>query len=264
MKESSTQEKKKKDPFFINAYKVIKRRFTKWIMHTDLFYLFSKPRRMTKAYLKGIAEINENHIPAANYFVDKRMPINDKSIVYSLGISVDSSFDEFMTKNYGCAVYMYDPTPLSIDYMKTQKNELFKFFPFAVWTENTTLKFSTSAYGGSSSSFFENDNFFHAETRTIKDLMAENGHTHIDVFKADIEGAALPILLQLIEQDIIPQQLIIEFERYETEISEVEKFFETISSMREVLREKGYEEFSLPRKKYKYFSLELLFVKLKK
>jgi hypothetical protein len=112
---------------------------------------------------------------------------------------------------------------------------------------------------------FDNEtNFFYAETRTIKDLMQENGHTHIDVFKADIEGAALPILLQLIEQDIIPQQLIIEFERYEKEISEVEKFFETISSMRDTFRKKGYEEFSLSRKKCKYLSLELLFVKLKK
>ncbi|WMX16011.1 FkbM family methyltransferase [Aureispira sp. CCB-E] len=244
------------------GYKVLKRRFTKWILHTDLFYVFSKPRRKTKAYISDIPPINRNHLQAANYFIDTRMPLNDKSVVYSLGISVDSSFDEFLTKNYGCEVYMYDPTPASIEYMAKQKNELFKFFPIAVWIENTTLKFSTPSFGGSSSSFIETNDFFYAEARTISKLMEDNGHSHIDLFKADIEGAALPILLQMIELDIIPRQLIVEFERYETEDSKIDEFFKKITFVRNILREKGYEEFLLPREKQKYFSLEMLFIKI--
>jgi len=240
----------------------LKNRFIKWLKHTNIFYLFDEERVQTKKYQKDIPQINTNHIEAGNYYLDKRIELGQDSIVYSLGISVDISFDSFVASTYGCEVYMYDPTPISIEFMKQHEgNKLLKFKPVAVWTENTTLKFYEPAFGGSASAVYEwSEKYFEAVCFTMATLMKENNHTIIDVFKADIEGAALPILEQMIDNTVFPHQIIIEFERPRNDAKKVADFFESVSKIRTQLKERGYEEFLLPRTTTKYFSLEMLFV----
>ena len=114
---------------FKNGIPVFKRRFTKWIKHTDLLYFLSKPRRMTKKYVGSIQKINQNHFQVGNYYLDERIALNQNSIIYSLGVSLEISFDSSMVNLFGCDVYMYDPTPISIEFMRNQKEKSFKFFP---------------------------------------------------------------------------------------------------------------------------------------
>ena len=102
--------------------------------------------------------------------------------------------------------------------------------------------------------------YFEATCVTMETLMKENQHDHISVFKADIEGAALPILKQMIENKIYPDQIVAEFERPTGDTVKVNHFFDELSTLRTQLSEAGYEEFLLPRKGAKYYSLEMLFV----
>jgi hypothetical protein len=64
----------------------------------------------------------------------------------------------------------------------------------------------------------------------------------------------------MLENDVFPDQVIVEFERPRNNLPEVNKFFDRISKIRTVLKSKGFEEFQLPRGAAKYYALELLFV----
>lgn len=47
---------------------------------------------------------------------------------------------------------------------------------------------------------------------TIKELMVENNHTHIDLLKLDIEGAEINVLNKMFNDNIFPSYLCIEFD----------------------------------------------------
>jgi FkbM family methyltransferase len=251
---------------FKRGFAALGNRCVKWYKHANIFHAFDKERIMTKQYLEDIPHLSSNHIACGNYYLDSRIPLGKDSVVYSLGILTDISFDLAISNKYGCPVYMYDPTPITIDFMKQHtSNHLLKYKPVAVWIENTSLKFYEPSFGGSASLFGKTDDtYFEAKCFTIAELMAENNHEDIDVFKADIEGAALPVFEQMLENEVLPDQVIVEFERPRDNMSEVISFFDRITNIRTILKSKGFEEFQLPRGAAKYYSLELLFVNAKK
>lgn len=256
----------KNGTFISNGLTAIKNRILKYTVNNNLFYVFDANRVRTKKYLGDIQLIDENHYLAGNYYLDKRVNIDKNSIVYSLGILNDIRFDRYLSKQFGCSIFMYDPTPLSIEFMGTQKDDNFKFFPYGVWTEETTLTFYEPKYGGSSSIHADGDkgemNSFDAKCFTIKKLMNDNKHHHIDLFKADIEGAALPILEQMIDQLIFPTEIVVEFERPRSGESEINDFFLRVDAVRNKLKLENYKEYQIPRGHAKYYSIEFLFVKI--
>ena len=253
--------------FWTKAPKALKNRIIKEITASNLIYFFDKGRVLTKNYQKGIKTINSNHVKSGNYYLDSRVPITEKSIVYSIGILNDISFDLCLQKKYGCKIFMYDPTPLSKKFMqKHKRNELLIYSPIGVWTKNTTLKFFEPKHGGSFSVVegYDSDKYFRAKCCTMQSIMKKNNHKKISVFKADIEGAALPVLNQMILNKIYPDQIIVEFERPKKEMPKIIAFFKDVSFLRSKMKEIGYEEYLLPRNKAKYFALEMLFVKKNK
>lgn len=163
---------------------------------------------------------------------------------------------------------MYDPTPLSITFMNAHKaNSSLKYSPIGIWIEDKTLRFYEPKLGGSASMMSNeesNNKYFEAKCETMKTVMKRNQHDHISVFKADIEGAALPILGQMIENQIFPDQIVVEFERPKKDMLKINDFFNDLTELRSKLGVNNYEEFLLPRKTAKYFSLEMLFVNKRK
>lgn len=261
----------KQGTFLKNGTVFLRNRTMKFFKTNNFFYRLDKNRVKTKQYLRDIPTIGGQHYAAGNYYLDNRLPLNQNAIIYSLGILNEISFDSFVCNKFGCKIYMYDPTPVSITFMKKHaSNPLFNYHPIGVWTEKTVLKFFEPKYGGSSSVVFNSskssnqDRYFEAPCLTMKDLMVENKHTQIDVFKADIEGAALPILEQMLQQNILPNQIIVELERPDQGDDAIADYFNRVSKLRQQLKTNGYEEFLLPRKEAKYFGLEMLFVKIKK
>ena len=246
------------------GYTALSGRITKWVKYHNVFYPFDSERILTRKVQQTIPLINGHHTKLGNYYLDKRLPLNEDSIVYSLGVLTNIQFDLAIAKQYGCKVFMYDPTPVSIEFMKTYEDHPhLRFFPWGVWTENTTLKFYLPLNGGSASAINgQSDQYFEAPCKTMVSLMKENGHTHIDVFKADIEGAALPVVEQLLEEEIYPNQLVVEFERPIHDLDGNIDFMYRLKAIRQRLQELGYEEFRLPRKTAKYFSFELLFTRI--
>ena len=265
--ESITHKIKKniqKGTFWKRVPIAFKNRLIKEIKTSNFIYFFDKGRILTKRYQSAIKKINSNHIKAGNYYLDSRVTISEKSIIYSLGILSDISFDLYLQKTYGCNIFMYDPTPVSRKFMqKHKKNKLLNYEPVGIWTKNTTLKFFAPKHGGSFSvvEHYDTSKYFKAKCLTVESVMKKNNHKKISVFKADIEGAALPVLNQMILNKIYPDQIIVEFERPKKSTSKINAFFNDVSDLRSKLNDVGYEEYLLPRNKAKYYALEMLFVK---
>ncbi len=253
----------KEGTFLKNAPIALRNRLVKQFQTSNLFYSFDKYRVQTKKYQEDIPGLGNHGRVYGNYYLDSRVPLDATSVIYSLGILTDISFDKAVSEAHQVGVYMYDPTPKSIAFMEGHAdNPYFHFHPYGVWTENCTLKFYEPKLGGSASliNTEASGNFFEATCLTMKDILHQNKHDHISVFKADIEGAALPILLQMIEQSILPDQIVVEFERPRKDDQKVEQFFEDLNRLRAQLKTHQYEEYLLPRQEAKYFSLEMLFV----
>ncbi len=143
--------------------------------------------------------------------------INKNSIVYSFGVGQEISFDLELIKQYGVRVHAFDPSPGSINWLKTQaKPAEFISYPYGLGGKNAKVEFGfTGTTSSSSATILSNvsdvNESFIAEIKTLKTIMHELGHSHIDILKMDIEGAEYEVIKNILDEKIPIQQLLVEF-----------------------------------------------------
>ncbi len=153
--------------------------------------------------------------------------LNESSIVYSFGIGKDISFDRTIIKKHRCKVYGFDPTPKSIEYVKTNnRNSLFLFNDYGISRRTgVEIFFLPKDERGVSGSMSMNQSVseektIHVKVKSFEDIAKEFGHHHIDVVKMDIEGSEYDVLETLLDSKVSITQLLVEFHDrcYEGEI----------------------------------------------
>ena len=143
--------------------------------------------------------------------------IDAQSVVYSFGVGCDVSFDQGLIAARGVTVHAFDPTPRSIDWLKTQAlPETFVFHPWGIADFDGTARFHapkdpthvshTLLDGGDVGTGTVEVPVF--RLRTIMDKL---GHDRIDILKMDIEGAEYGVLGDLLGSGIPITQILIEF-----------------------------------------------------
>ena len=122
--------------------------------------------------------------------------LHAQSIVYSIGIGEDISFDQELIKTIGCPVFGYDPTPKSIAWVtKNMNDRQFKFFDFGIAKVSGKQSFylpeNKNFVSGSIKPIkgVDKQNKVALQFKTLKAAMELNNHTQIDLLKMDIEGA---------------------------------------------------------------------------
>ncbi len=146
--------------------------------------------------------------------------LNPETVVYSVGIGGDASFDLELMHRYGCRVWGFDPTPFSLEYVSSQEwPPEWTFDPVGVWTKSASLTFRPSAGQTSGSSSItragNEGGVFTAQVEPLSALMQRHGHDRIDLLKMDIEGAEGPVLEDLLASDLRPSIMCIEFDQPE-------------------------------------------------
>lgn len=144
--------------------------------------------------------------------------LNENSIVYSIGIGEDVSFDLDIIKNFNCNVFGFDPTPKSISWVKSQNlNKLFVFNEYGISKYSGLVKFylpqNKNHVSGSSrkNSNLDEKELISVPMKSFLDIVNSYNHTEIDVLKIDIEGSEYDVLFDILKSGIVVKQILIEF-----------------------------------------------------
>ena len=172
--------------------------------------------------------------------------LDENSIVYSIGVGEDMSFDLLLQSKYNSNIYLIDPTErafthfdelkryynthiwnFSGDIQKDYKKHIeylnpnfskFTYLNIGAWNSTTQLKFykqhNTQYVSQSVIQNMFGDDYDTINVTTIKNIMEENNHTKIDLVKMDIEGAEVAVLNNMLDDNILPRYLCIEFDLY--------------------------------------------------
>ena len=172
--------------------------------------------------------------------------LDDTSIVYSVGLGFDISFDLELIATYGLTVLGFDPTPKSIEYLQsTELPDEFKLFDcgmsgkdgvmtFNPPIDSTHVSFTTTDRPETKNESIE------VQMKALSTIMKENQHQEIDILKMDIEGSEYGVIEEICENDISVKQILIEFHHHFSTIP-VSRTKKAISK----LNEKGWKVFNV-------------------
>ena len=153
------------------------------------------------------------------YWVDEAK-LGPASVVYSIGLGEDISFEESLLSVHGLSVYGFDPTPRSVRYVKRRlrkrRNNNAKRGKLVHTAEGVGTKAGRVTFarihneGGvsmhaipqstTSSPRQGANRTVSVPINTLPSWMARFGHTSIDVLKMDVEAFEYDVLLQLLDE----------------------------------------------------------------
>lgn len=168
------------------------------------------------------------------------------SVVYSVGVGEDITFDLAMIKRFGCVMHAMDPTPKSIEFVKEQQTPAgFKMHAWGLAAADGELTFyppdnpdhiSHTVLRRESTA----DRAIRVPVLRLATILGKLGHTRLDLLKMDIEGAEYDVIDDLAASNYDITQLLIEFHHRFPQVG-VEKTRRAI----ETLNKAGYRIFSI-------------------
>ena len=145
--------------------------------------------------------------------------LHKDSIVYSLGVGTDISFDRELIARTGAIVHAFDPTPRSVEWIRTQHLPIeFVFHElgvadydgfayFAPPLNATHVSFSIERKSSPATRQAGVDR----QVSRLDTIMKMLGHDRIDVLKMDIEGSEYAVLATVLRERLNIRQILVEF-----------------------------------------------------
>jgi len=138
------------------------------------------------------------------------------SVVYSLGVGEDISFDLALIERFGLQVQAFDPTPRSIEWLQNQTvPQQFVFHAYGVAGFDGNCAFlppENPAHVSYSIVARESSRpAIEVAVHRLGTIMKMLGHEQIDLLKMDIEGAEYGVLADMLTCGVPVKQLLVEF-----------------------------------------------------
>lgn len=152
------------------------------------------------------SEYGSHTIPASG--------LTSTSIVYSFGVGSDISFDLEVMQRFGCSVNAFDPTPRSLEWIRTQvPPKGFNFHAIGIGDRDATTAFSPPERDANVSySPLRGDAAgIELPVRRLSTIMSELGHDRVDLLKLDIEGFEYGVLRDILASGNRPPAIAVEF-----------------------------------------------------
>ena len=142
--------------------------------------------------------------------------IDSGSIVYSFGAGLDISFDTGISEMFGLRVHLFDPTPKSIEFVRSQNygsGIVFEEVGIAHFSGKTDffLPINPDHVSATMGKREEEQEKVEVQVMRLIDIMHKNGHAHLDVLKMDVEGAEYKVIDDILNSGILIYQLLVEF-----------------------------------------------------
>lgn len=136
-------------------------------------------------------------------------------VAYCVGVGEDVSFDVALVEA-GFRVFSFDPTPASIAFMESAQPEGIQFSPTGLWCESGSIRFyvprDPANVSHSATNAQGTHEYIEVPVETLEGMVSRLGHDSIDLLKMDIEGAELPVLRHMLDTEIRPAVLCVEFD----------------------------------------------------
>jgi FkbM family methyltransferase len=185
--------------------------------------------------------------------------LSASSVVYSIGVGEDISFDLALIQRFGMSVHAFDPTPRSIEWLQVQALPTeFEFHGYGVAGSDGSCAFRPPENPAHVSHTIvprvSSRPAIEVPMRRLGTIMKELGHASIDLLKMDIEGAEYDVLADMLAQRIQVKQLLVEFHHRWPQIG-VDQTKQAIRA----LNEAGYRIFnvSLSGEEYSFLQLSI-------
>ena len=152
--------------------------------------------------------------------------LNQDSVVLSFGVGEDASFDLSLIDKYKCDVLAFDPTPKSIQWVRSSITDShFRFLPIALSASDGPLRLylprradyvSASVAHGLTRS----GSAIEVPARRLATLAQELRLSRVDLLKMDIEAAEYVVIADLprTPEPLWPRQLLVEFHHFFPEV----------------------------------------------
>tara|TARA_B100000674_G_C37898186_1_gene942371 strand:+ start:792 stop:1655 length:864 start_codon:yes stop_codon:yes gene_type:complete len=271
--------KKKREKGFKGLFKSIISFLNKTLnpKHTGEFplkHFFLKKRKLIKKFTKeNLNQLDDSNIINVGNYLIKANLLSSKSIIYSFGIGENLGFEKKVAEKFKCLVHCFDPTSLAKNFMEREKYDknLIHFQPYGIWNKDGKIKFyyqdesNRNNSGGSITNLFETNSYDLLDCLRLSSIMEKNNHERVDLVKLDIEGASIQVIENFINENILPDQIVVEFEYSETDRIIEKEFNNWSKKLKELitlLKSKKYKCYNLPRYSHlPYSTIEVLFVK---
>ena len=138
--------------------------------------------------------------------------LNRQSLIYSIGIGRDITFDLALINRANVDVHAFDPTPLSLQWLKTQNlPNGFHVHEWGIADFDGTANFDLPQESGFVSCTISENGQYPCEVYTLNTIKSKLNHGYIDVLKMDIEGAEYNVIKQMMCEPVAIGQLLVEF-----------------------------------------------------
>jgi FkbM family methyltransferase len=155
--------------------------------------------------------------PGYGFWVVPARMLDEHSVCYLGGVGEDITFDLGVIARFGCAVRAFDPVPQSQTFAEeaAAHEPRFSFYPFGLWSSDTTLSFHNPSHEGyishSATNIHDTGVAFEARVRSVRSLMEEFGDDHVDLLKVSAEGSEYEILRGVLDDGLRPAVIAVEF-----------------------------------------------------
>jgi len=179
-------------------------------LHTYPHWRFAPPRVQVQRALQVIGS------DYGGYSLDPSL-IGPGTVVYSLGVGQDISFDLALIQRYGLTVHAFDPTPRVKTWLASQVlPEQFHFHDVGIADfDGDGIFYLPLRQDYISHSLIRARQYSRGSIQVpmirLHTAMQRLGHNRIDLLKVDIEGAEYTVLQDLIQERIPVTQILIEF-----------------------------------------------------
>ena len=142
--------------------------------------------------------------------------LDSGSVVYSVGVGRDVTFDLALIERFGCTVHAFDPTPHSRDWVATQSlPREFVFHLLGLGDKDEEAAFAQPEVEGFASFGMPDDSaqgsVIHCPVRRLESVVRDLDHDRIDLLKMDIEGFEYGVIDDVLAGPLRPTQWLIEF-----------------------------------------------------
>ena len=173
------------------------------------------PRVVSKTRRPDLVRLGSRYggwiVPAAE--------LSPGSICYLAGLGEDGSFDICLANEYGCEVFVFDPTPRAIAYAERELADVpsITFLPVGMWSESSVLQFfaprDPSHVSHSVVNLQGTTDSFDARCESPADTMRALGHKSLTLLKLDIEGAEYEVLGSVLRDNLDIAVICVEFDQ---------------------------------------------------